>query len=260
MRRRSLLTREQITAQLTTTLLPLRDVRAFWEGGAAAFGRVDRWSDLDLYILTSGRSATLLFSVVESSLRRLSGISKTYEVSSGWEGVEQKFYRLERASPFLVVDLAILTKRSQEKFLTPEVHGKNIFYIDKDGIERKLPPLPHDFERQIAARWRRLGERYEMFGNFVDKELRRGNDLEAMEEYRNIAIGTLVELLRIRYLPHHYNFRMRYVHYELPVKTLQRLERLTFVKDAADLANKNARASAWIRALLMEGPHFERRR
>ena len=44
------LTRSAILTTLRQALEPLPYVHAMWEGGAAAFGRVDEWSDIDLQV------------------------------------------------------------------------------------------------------------------------------------------------------------------------------------------------------------------
>jgi predicted nucleotidyltransferase len=236
---------------LLADLKPRRYVQAFWEGGAAAFGRLDEWSDLDLYILVSDGKVEETFGVVEESLRRLSPISQTYVVRVGFEGVAQKFYRLKRASEFAVVDLAILTASSPEKFLTSEVHGKNIFYFKRGVV--KVPRLDlHAMQKKIEVRRDLLSGRLAMFGNYVEKEIHRGNSLEALENYRTIVFGTLVEALRMRYNPVHYDFRLRYIHRELPPSVLQKLESLAYVKDVPDLAKKNQEARSWCEEILAD--------
>ena len=63
--------------------------------------------------------------------------------------------------------------------------------------------------------------------------------------YRALVLQSLVEALRMRYGPLHYDFRMRYVYRELPKDVVRKLERLAFVKDAKDLAAKHCEAVAW---------------
>ncbi len=46
--------REPILAALTAVLEPLPYVHAFYEGGALAWGRIDVWTDLDLYAVVDG--------------------------------------------------------------------------------------------------------------------------------------------------------------------------------------------------------------
>ncbi len=245
--------RREIVARLVSALKPLDYVRAFWEGGAAAFGRVDRWSDLDLYAFVRDGSTKATFGRVEGALRKISPISRTYVVPfSGWEGVDQKFYSLKGASEYAIVDFAIITEKSSERFLTPEIHGKNVFYFDKDDIAVTAAFDSRKFRRGMRERRSRLAERFAMFDVEVRKELNRGNSLEALEEYRRLTLGTLVELLRMKHGPMHYDFRMRYVHYELPPRVVERLERLGFVRDLDDLRTKHGEAKEWISELLAE--------
>src|SRR5437016_444556 len=85
----------------------------------------------------------------------------------------------------------------------------------------------------------------ELFGPFVPKEILRGNKLEALEFYRALVIPALVEALRMRFGPRHYDFRMRYVYRELPPNVVRRLETLSFVRDVEDLGVKYREARAW---------------
>ncbi len=58
-------------------------------------------------------------------------------------------------------------------------------------------------------------------------------------------IPSLVEALRAKYFPMHYDFRMRYVQYELPMETVRKLERLCFVSNMEDLQRKYLEARSW---------------
>src|SRR5207247_9248086 len=81
------------------------------------------------------------------------------------------------------------------------------------------------FIRGLLDRRKRLVERMALFGPFVEKEILRGNHLEALEFYRALVLPSLVEALRMRHGPRHYDFRMRYVHRELRPDPLRRLQR-----------------------------------
>jgi predicted nucleotidyltransferase len=50
-RERKMLTRDVIIGVLVKALEPLDYVYAFYEGGAAAFNRIDEWSDIDLMVV-----------------------------------------------------------------------------------------------------------------------------------------------------------------------------------------------------------------
>jgi predicted nucleotidyltransferase len=249
-----LLKRQQIIEAMIKALKPLEYVHAFWEGGAAAFGRVDEWSDIDAYLLVDDAKIADAFLEVEKALESVSPIRQKYVVSQNWPGVTQAFYSLKRASEYVLVDLGILTDTSPEKFLEPEIHGKVIFYFDKTGIT-ETPRLDHEkFDLKVIDRSRVLKERFRMFGKFVQKELNRDNGLEALEYYRTIVITSLVEALRIKYYPVHYDFKMRYIHYELPPKVVKRLENLCFVRGKEDLQEKYSLSSEWFDEIMKEVP------
>ena len=77
--------------------------------------------------------------------------------------------------------------------------------LDKEELAKSL--------QQKSAR---LIERFAMFNVFVQKEINRGNYLEALVLYYNLTLGSVVDLLRIKHSPFHYDFKTRYVQYELP--------------------------------------------
>ena len=237
--------RDSIVRLLTEALRPLPYVHAFWEAGAAAFNRVDEWSDIDLYIVVDDAEAVSeTFLVVEKALTDLSPIRIKHEVS--WpptSGIYQKFYRLSATSEFLL--LAVMTLSAPDKFLVREIHVDAVFLFNK-GDTVRVPPLDAEaFVRGLLERRRRLTERIELFGPFVPKEIHRGNWLEALDFYRGIVLQSLVEAISMHYVPFHYDFRMRYVYRELPSEVLRRLEHLSFVKDPDELAAKSEEPLAW---------------
>ncbi|HMD78539.1 MAG TPA: hypothetical protein VKF39_00985 [Nitrososphaerales archaeon] len=243
-------TRDAIVEALVSSLRPLRYVHALWEGGSAAFGHVDRWSDLDLYILVDKARVASTFSVVERTLRSISLISLTYEVESGFEGVFQKFYRLRDVDEFTVIDLAILTPGSPEMFLAPEIHGTNVFHFNKGGAAKVRPVDRVSLARRRRKRLQRITLRFETFNNYVVKNLGRGHTLEALEDYRTVTLATLIEALRMKFSPMHFDFRMHYVDSELPPGIVKRLRRLSYVRDTQDLERKYKEATDWCREIL----------
>ncbi|MCJ7423187.1 hypothetical protein MUP01_02825 [Candidatus Bathyarchaeota archaeon] len=247
------LSRDKIIQTLVGVLEPLEYVHAFWEGGAAAFNRVDEWSDIDVYVVIDDGRVDAAFGVVEKTLKSLSPIRQKYSVPQpGWQGVHQAFYRLQDTNEHLIIDLAILELSCPTKFLEPEIHGNNVFYFNKSEVV-KFSPLDRDaFVEKICARVERLHTRSVMFNNFVQKEINRGNYLEAIDLYYNVTLATLVEALRIKHNPFHYDFKMRYVHYELPQRLIEKLERLFFIKDKKAIYEKYREASKWFNHVLRE--------
>lgn len=247
------LTRNTVVQALVDTMKPLSYVHAFYEGGAAAFSRIDKWSDIDAYAVVDDEKVNEAFAVIEKALKSLSPIKEKLDVPQlPWPGVSQAFYRLEKASEFLLIDLAVLKLSCPDKFLEPEIHGKVIFHFNKAG---KVKPQLLDkdaFAKKVLARLQRLPARFSMFNSFVQKEINRGNWIEALDLYYGLTFGSLVEILRIKYNPFHYDFKTRYVHHELPREVTAKLENLYFVKDKNDLQEKYVQASKWFRSIVAE--------
>ncbi len=244
-------TRDAVITTLVNALKPLDYVHAFYESGAIAFNRVDEWSDIDLYIVVDDEKVDGAFAAVESALKSLSPIKQKFAMAHlPWPRVSQAFYRLEQASEYLLIDLAVIELSSPEKFLEPQIHGKAVFYFNKSE-EVKVPLLNEgELAKKLQQKLMRLEERFAMFNMFVQKEINRGNYLEALVLYHSITLGSVVDVLRAKHSPFHHDFKTRYVQYELPKQINQRLERLYFVKDRKDLLGKYLEATKWFNEMM----------
>lgn len=245
--------RDIVIKTLVNALKPLDYVHAFYESGAIAFNRLDEWSDIDLYLVVDDEKIDDSFTAVEAALRTVSPIKQKFAISQlPWPGVSQAFYKLERASDYLLIDLAVIKLTGPEKFLAPEIHGKAIFYFNKsDSI--KVPSADgKELSKTLQQRFRRLRDRFAMFNIFVQKEMNRGNYLEASVLYHSLTLGSVIDALRIRYSPFHHDFKTRYMQHELPRHIVERIEELYFVKDRKDLRKKYRETTEWFKALAAE--------
>jgi len=246
MTRESKLDRNTIVRTVVDSVKPLDYVHALWEGGAAAFRLIDEWSDIDLYLVADDDKSDQAFLAVEKALRSLCSITQKYRTPQlPWPGVTQAFYRLERADKYLLIDLAVLKLSSPDKFLEPEIHGNNVFHFNKSDKIKSVPVDTKVFAEKLHHRLKELQARFDMFNVFIQKEINRGNTLEAFHFYYNFTLAFLVEALRIKHGPLHHDFRPRYVHHELPHEIIKKLEHLYFVKDLKDLQTKYLEANEW---------------
>lgn len=245
--------RNAILSKLEAELLPLAFVQAMWEGGAAAFDRVDEWSDLDLQVVVDDERVEETAGVIEAALQQLSPIALRYELPRPtWHGHYQVFITLENASPFLMIDLCIMQRSNPHRFLEPQIHGQAVVHFDKCGLTA-APIWDEDAWRvKIRERLESMAIQFDLFQVLSEKEIARGNWLEALAFYQGYTLRPLVEALRIKYSPHHYNFHTRYIHYELPAEILSRLERLYFLPDPSSLTGARKEAEGWFRELQAE--------
>jgi len=237
--------RDDILRVLQASLEPLDYVNAMWEAGAISWGRLDQYSDIDLQIDIKDDRVKDAVKVVEKALRSLSPIQKRYEVVNASHGHWQCFYKLEGCTDFLLLDLCIMKHGAKDKFLELEVHGEPVFYFNKRNSIRTKGLDKKAYAKKLGARLERIKARLDLFNCFVEKELQRGNHLESIDIYRSVVLGSLTEVLRMKYNPLHHDFGTRYLHYELPPAVVKKLKSLAYIKDERDLRKKHKAAHRW---------------
>lgn len=246
-----LLTRQQILSALREALEPLNYTHAMWEAGAAAFNRLDEWSDIDLQIDVDDECVEQTFEVVEATLLKLSPIDARNRIPDPtWHGHSQTFYRLANASPYLLIDLSVSKQRSRDKFLQREIHGEPVVHFDKSNVIQLKPLDREAFVAKLRERVEKLRSAFDLNKILVTKEIHRGNTIEAVSFYTSFTLRPLVEALGIKYRPARYSFFTRYVQYDMPEDVVRRLERLFFVGDPAELAARNAEGVEWFNEII----------
>lgn len=237
--------RSRIADAVTAALRPHPAVLAGWEGGSAAFGKVDSYSDIDLeFLVTDAAQFEELYASAERALEAVSPITARYAPRLG------RYYQLKDAGEFLLVDLVLLRVGDADRHHEIERHGEKVPFFDKGGW---LAPVPVDQAALTAKREQRLNELrawFPMSQVFVRKAMLRGQQIEAINAYWICTLRPLVDLLRMRHCPVRWDFGVRYLERDLPSEVYEELQRLTFVAEPDDLPDKLARATTWATALL----------
>lgn len=238
------LTREHILTVLQQAVEPLPYAHAMWQGGAAAFNRVDEWSDIDLQIDVDDDHVAEACAVVDATLAQHAPIALKFVVPEPvWHGHYQAFYRFRDASAFLLLDFVVMKHSNTNKFLEPEIHGEKVVLFDKDN-SLHVPPLDRAlWAAKLKDRRAALRVTFELLQALTTKELNRGHLMEAVAFYYGYSLRPLIELLRLRHCPARYNFHTRYVYDDLPADIVRALEPLFFPHDADDLRAKHAQAA-----------------
>ena len=248
-----MLSRATLLTALQAAVEPLPYAHAMWQGGAAAFNRVDEWSDIDLQIDVDDDRVAEALTVVEQALVALSPIARRYELPQpAWHGHLQVFYQLAEASEFLMLDLVIIKHSHPNKFLEREIHGEAVVHFDRSGVVNPPPLNRAEWHTKMKERRAALRVTFPLFQPLVTKELHRRNALEALAFYQGMTLRPLVELLRICHCPARYNFHTRYTQYDLPAEVNHRLAPLFFPSDLEDIRAKHAEAEQWAMELLAE--------
>ncbi|HSQ18083.1 MAG TPA: hypothetical protein VLM83_10320 [Anaerolineales bacterium] len=240
------LTRQEITTALVRGLEPLEFVNAMWEGGSAAFNRLDEWSDIDLQFDVADDKVEETFQAVQAVLERLSPIDLLYRTPAlPWPGIFQIFYRLSQAGPYLLIDTAVIQHSAADKLLDEPLHGKAVFYFDKAGVAQQPAFDWAALNERLQKRVEALRKVFDLYQCMVTKESNRRNPLDALMFYNSCTLRPLVEVLRILHTPARHGFGIHYTYVDLPGEVTKRLEDLHFVRDLADIASKRAAAETW---------------
>jgi hypothetical protein len=239
--------REDILASLKRELESLPFVDAFWEAGAAAFERVDAWSDLDLQIVCDDGSVEQTLTAARKAVEAVGAIDGEFRMPEpAWHGHSQVFWRVRGASPFHLVDLCVIKRSADDKFLEVEMHGRPNVLFDKTGVSAPAPFDAEAHRKTLRGRLGTLRAVFDLFGRvMVEKEINRGNAVEAMTYFHGTTVRPLIEVLRMRYAPAQHRFHTRYVYYDFPPEVVRRLETMFFVQDMGELAKRLDDAVAW---------------
>ncbi len=238
--------RSDIVKVLVNALQPVDYVCAAWQAGADAFNRVDEWSDIDFYVVVEDDRVENVFEVIEKSIETLSEIELKYRLPEPtWHGHSQEFIRLKDTSPFLFLDIAIMKRTSNDKFLQYKIHNEPLVHFDKIGVAKDDPFDPDIFVKRIQSRIETIKTNFRFFQVLTLKELNRGNTLTALSFYMAYTFRPLVEVLRIKYCPERYNFYTSYLHYDLPADVVKQLEKLYFVSSPEVLRKYREKVENW---------------
>ncbi len=248
-----MITREELINALRSRLEPMDVVNAMWEGGAASFGRVDDWSDLDLQVDVADGRITEVVAAIEEALQQLGVIDLRYELPQPtWHGHWQAFYHLKNSSPYHIIDLVVMENSNPNKFLQPEIHGTPVVAFDKKNIIHFNPFDQVSFRSLLRQRVEAIRGIFAMSKPFLLKEIHRGNDIEALAYYHSMALRPLIEALHIRYNPTQYNFYTRYIYYQFPHDVIFQLEKLFFIGCPEELPAKRLMAEQLLEETLAE--------
>lgn len=247
------LDRSRIIAALISALEPLPCVYALWEGGSAAFGRLDQYSDLDLMADADHEQHAYVLSTVEQVLAELSPIELRFQLPEPtWHGHTQVFLQLRDTAPWLMIDFVVMKHSQGMRFNEVEQHGHPVVYFDKCGVVTETCLDADVLQAQVRGRIEQLRITFPLFQPLVSKELLRGRALDALSFYHSLILRPLVEMLRLRYCPQRWSFGMRYLYFDLPAAVVAQLEPLAYVSSPEELPDTLQAAAALFQATLAE--------
>ena len=224
--------RGQVKDAIISVLRSRDDVAGCWEGGSAATGRLDEFSDIDLVVVAPLGAADAIFAAIEQAVAAVDEISHRWHIDPPpFRDTAQRFYFLAGAPRFFAIDCVILAERGIAQFLERERHGVPQVEFDRTGQIAALPLDRPALEARRSHRLAQLRGAIPVFRMLVEKELARGHPLEAFG-FHQVLLRALIELLGMQFRPDRFDFGWRYVETELPEHARQLIKHYAFVGDA----------------------------
>lgn len=215
---------------------------ALAEGGSAAFGRDDALSDVDLGAFVEDGTTNLVAEKIRDAILSVAAIEREYELPQPtWHGAWQTFYRIAD-HPYMMVDFCVSEMSKGWDLTEVERHGVPVVLFDKGDFIKTTNIDKEKIRDEIVAKSAKAEVMVNMFHDFVDKELDRGNLLDAMHFYIRMVLNPTVDALRAKHDSSRHDFGARYLYYDLPEDTVHELEGLFCIKGPDDLRQKKARA------------------
>ena len=236
-------TREQIITTLVRGLQSDPHAHAMWLEGADAEGRVDAYSDLDIWLDVDDGAAEAVFAAARALLLGLGPLDYEHQLRHPHPQIHHTVYHLQGTPETLILDLCL-----QDHSRAPSLFagfGEIAILFDKDGAATPHPADWEAFRRETSQRAEELYAEFPLAPIRVRKELARGNFLEALNYYQGRMLAPLVELLRFRYRPVTYDFGLKHIAHDVPADVCARLEYLYSVSSRQDIATRCPEAEAW---------------
>ncbi len=228
------------------------EILALWEGGSAAFGRLDQLSDADLHVVVTVGQVERAITAMRRPLSDRWGIAREYRRQT-YAGDRQFFWQLAGVSPFNFVDMVFRECPEEGIAIDRGRHGSPLVHVDKCGcVAVTLEPADEQRARLQKSVSQIAEFHWELKIDLIRKHIRRGSTLHAFGAYQAVLIRPLVELLRIRYCPERSSHHLADVQWDLPAEVTARLEPLVMVSTLGGLEKNLPIVDEWTRNLLRE--------
>lgn len=224
---------------------------AIWEGGSAATGFLDEYSDLDLGFVVKDCHVEETFLLFEKLLEENYTVrSKLRIPEPTWHGHSQCYYFIEKCPPLFYVDIVVEKQSAGDRLIEPDRHGKSQFWLNRDNILKPVPTPEAEVQHKNKIFFRKQLQSYPIFVTEARKQILRGNRIDAMLEYQSFIMRKLSSLLNLKYRPAKFDFGIRYGDREYPPEVTAKVKNLFYVGTFEELDGKFKDASNWAEELI----------
>lgn len=235
----SKITRERIINSLKE-LEKYSKIFAYWLEGANAHNRVDKYSDIDIWIDVDDNYVSKTFTKIEKILSKLGVIDFSFEKEHSHPKIRQRFYHLKGTSEFLVIDVCV-QKHSRVFWYTSGLKDEKVKIIfDKCKVVTYKKLDKTKFNKEIKTRIAELDKSFVFFQVWVKKEINRKHFLQSFAAYQKYILMPLIELIRLKYESTKYKHHLSGISKDNIPKAIQnKIENLYKITSLKDIEKKS---------------------
>lgn len=245
--------RHDVRMLLEATLRGMPEVISAFEGGSAATGFLDEWSDLDLEAVCEDDAVEKVMATVRAALDRSFGILREYRIPEpAWHGFSQSFWLLRGTPPLYYVDFAVIRRSQPDKMTETDRHGHRVVWFERESVIAETVSSAAD----ILARGKKLFANATAMDFLMILEARKGvardDFAEAFSPYYRFLGGGLAVLLNLKHRPAKADFGLRYSRRDYPEADRALVEAALKVSSVAELSASLDRLVSRFEALKAE--------
>jgi hypothetical protein len=245
--------RAGIKSDILHIFSPVQWILAIWEGGSAATGYSDDYSDLDLAVIVDDEHVEDAFRLLEDYLDGRFGISHSVRIPEpAWHGHSQSFYFIDDAPPFFYVDFLVERKSSENRLTETDRHGEPRIWLDRGGFLTPGPSDPAEITEMCCRSYSLTAALLPLLITEIRKQIARGREIDAMSQYQRFIAGRLAGLLNLKYRREQYDFGIRYAGRAYPQSVNRRLKELLYVTSLDEMSSALDDAESWSYQLVDE--------
>ena len=208
------------------------------EGGSAAIGCLDEYSDLDLGVVCADDEVENLFKQLDKYFEDNYGIENKFRTPEpSWHGHSQCYYLLKNTPYLFYVDILIEKLSAGNRFMESDRHGNSIIWFDKKDLFDPTPTSEEEVIKKCKRFYKLISDSFWILVMDVKKQIHRKNKVDAFVIY-NQLLNRMALLWNLKYRPPKSDFGLRYTFRDFPQETITWLEDMLVVKDLDEMMKK----------------------
>jgi len=231
--------RDKIKIELKELFIANDSIFSVWEGGSAATGFLDEYSDLDIGMICKDDAIDKVFEQIEEFLDENYSIQHIFKVPDKmWHEHTHRFYIIDNSPPLFYVDVLIEKESAKgNRFLESDRHGKAQIWLDRQCLIDQTPTGEKIIKEKGKFFFQYMRDYFPIQIIEIKKNIARNNKIDALRTYQQL-FGQMAYLLNLKYRKNKYDFGLRYAERAYPKEIVSFLEETMFVKDISDIEKK----------------------